>query len=70
MILLITDGAPKTSTVEEKVLKAIKKEVEMFKQDYKGTTFKLLTLQLGSDKKSIEFVRKLTQQTVRNLKIL
>lgn len=66
MILLITDGAPKTDLVEDQVLKAIKREAEMFKQEYKDTTFKLLTLRMGSNKRSKKFVEELTKQTVRN----
>lgn len=67
MVLLLTDGAPKTNSVVEKTVLAIKKEVELFKKEYKQTTFKVLTLLLGRDKKSKEFVNKLTQQTVRTL---
>ena len=65
MILLVTDGAPKTSSAEAKTLHAIKKEVELFKHEYKNTTFKLLALQLGNDKNSTNFIKKLTQQTVK-----
>lgn len=67
MILLLTDGAPKTNSVVEKTVQAIKKEVELFKKEYKQTTFKVLTLLLGRGKKSKEFVNKLTQETVRTL---
>lgn len=65
MILLLTDGAPKTSSAEAKILHAIKKEFGLFKNEYKDTTCKLLALLLGNDKHSAEFITKLTQETVK-----
>lgn len=65
MILLLTDGPPKHGSIQKQILEAIKKEVEMFKQEHRDTTFKVLTLLLGGDGQSKSFVKKLAQQTVR-----
>ena len=65
MILLLTDGAPKTKSAEAKTLHAIMKEVGLFKDEYKDTNLKVLTLLFGNDKTSIQFIKKLTRATVK-----
>ena len=65
MILLLTDGAPKTKSAEAKTLHAITKEVRLFKDEYKDTNLKVLTLLFGNDKTSIQFIKKLTRATVK-----
>ena len=65
MMLLITDGAPRSKNVEDKVIHTIQKEVNLFKKEYKETSFKLLALMLGNDSKTAEFIEKLTHVTVK-----
>jgi len=65
MILLLTDGAPKPREAEDKSLHAITKEFALFKHEYSDTNLKLLALLFGKDKNSVQFIKKLTQQTVK-----
>ena len=65
MILLLTDGGRKTSLVEDAIVEAVKEEVEMFRDKFKKTSFKLMTLRFGVEKKHNEFLHKLTSATVR-----
>lgn len=65
MILLLTDGGRKTSLVEDAIVEAVKEEVEMFRDKFKETSFKLMTLSFGVEKKHNEFLHKLTSAAVR-----
>lgn len=65
MILLLTDGAPKPKGAEDKTLHTITKEFALFKHEYSATNLKLLALLFGKDKNSVQFIEKLTQETVK-----
>ena len=66
VILLFTDGAPKTKDIKRTVVKSVKSDMEQFRKQYTGKSLKLLTVALGADDQCRRFTHRLTKASVRN----